>query len=123
MVSHMPLKIKGWAQSTMNDRVSPFVRDLCHMDRVGGRCIRVDASSWELLDVQQWTEDHTTALRRRFPSLTTRIVTNRKSLSGFSILVQAQKATHIWISLLVCAAMIASSTALAYTMNSKFKSM
>ena len=103
---------------TANDRVSLFIHELCQMDRFGGRCIRLDIGAWEVLDVAQWTEEQTTALRHRFPSIATQIVANRKSLSGFAIQLRAQRASHAWTSLLVCAILIAANAALAQTLAS-----
>ena len=100
-----------------SDRVSPFIYELCRMDRFGGRCLRLDGSSWEVLDVQQWTEDHATALRHRFPRVSAKVVANCTSLTGFSILLQTHRASHAWTSLLVCATMIASCAGLVWTMR------
>ena len=97
----------------MTDKVAPFIQAICHTDRFGGRCVRLDHGSWEVLDVQQWTEEQTAALQSRFPSLSVKIVANRKSLSGFSVSLQAQTVSHVWSSLLVCAIMVASNAAVA----------
>lgn len=100
-----------------SDRVGPFVRDLCHMDRFGGRCVRTDAASWELHDIQQWTEDQSNRLRHRFPSIEIRVVANRKSLSGFSILLTLQRVSQAWASLLATAIVVAASAALVFTVK------
>ena len=101
----------------MSDKVAPFMHELCQMDRYGGRCTRLSHDQWEVLDVQQWTEEQTALLQARFPSLTARIVANRKSLSGFSIVLDAHSASHIWSALVVCAAMMAANAALASTIR------
>ena len=96
-----------------NDKVTPFIQPLCQMDRFSGRCIRLDSSTWEVHDVQQWTEDQSTRLRCQFPSIEARIVTNRKSLSGFSVLLTLQRVSQAWAALLVTAIIVAANAALA----------
>ena len=96
-----------------SDKVSDFVRDICHMDRFGGRCTRNDIGAWEITDITQWTEEQHTALRKRFPRIAAKVVANRKSLSGFSVILRSHKVSHAWISLLVCAVMVTSITALS----------
>ena len=86
------------------------------MDRFGGRCVRLDGTSWELYDIQQWTEDQSNRLRGRFPSIEARIVANRKSLSGFSVLLNLQRVSQAWASLLVTAVLVAANAALAVTL-------
>jgi hypothetical protein len=97
----------------MGDRVGVFLHELCQMDRYGGRCARPDDGVWELFDVSQWTEAHGDAVRASFPSLSVRVVTCRKSLSGFSVVLSLQRSSHVWTSLLVCAVMVAAMGALA----------
>ena len=99
--------------TSINDRLTPFLQDLCQMDRFGGRCVRLDPASWEVHDVQQWTEEQSGRLRSRFPSVEARVVANRKSLSGFSILLTMQRVSQAWASLLVTAVIIAANAALA----------
>lgn len=99
------------------DKVTPFIRDLCQMDRFGGRCVRLDASSWEIHDIQQWTEDQSNRLRQRFPSIEARVIANRKSLSGFSILLTLQRVSQAWASLLATAIIIAANTALVVSLK------
>jgi hypothetical protein len=48
-----------------------------------------------------------TALHNRFPAISARVVANRKSLSGFTVVLQHQTASHTWTSVLVCSVMIA----------------
>jgi len=100
------------------DKVTPFVQELCQMDRFGGRCVRLDATSWELHDVQQWTEDQSLRLRGRFPSIEARVIANRRSLSGFSILLSLQRVSQAWAALLVTAVIVAANAALAVTIVS-----
>ena len=102
--------------ATNNDRITPFVQELCQMDRFGGRCVRLDSTSWELYDIQQWTEDQSNRLRGRFPSIEARIIANRKSLSGFSVLLTLQRVSQAWASLLVTAVLVAANAALAVTL-------
>lgn len=97
----------------MTDRVGVFIHELCQMDRYGGRCMRPDEGVWEIYDIAQWTEEHATALRNAFPSLSVRVTSCRKSLSGFSVVLHLQRSSHAWTSLLVCAVMVASMGALA----------
>jgi hypothetical protein len=96
-----------------DDKVTPFMHELCQMDRFGGRCTRLDRDSWVATDVQQWTDDQATALRGRFPSINARIVANRNSLSGFSIALRVERASVVWTSLLVCAVLVAAGAAIA----------
>jgi hypothetical protein len=93
--------------------VGVFIHELCQMDRYGGRCTRPDEGVWEIYDIAQWTEEHATAIRATFPSLSVRVATCRKSLSGFSVILRLQRSSHVWTSLLVCAVMIAAMGALA----------
>ena len=97
----------------MGDRVGVFLHELCQMDKYGGRCTRPDEGVWEVFDLSQWTETHGSAVRTASPSLSVRVVTCRKSLSGFSVIFSRQRSSHMWTSLLVCAAMIAAMVALA----------
>ena len=85
-----------------SDKVSPFIYDLCRMDRFGGRCIRKDLCVWEVLDINQWSEEQVVALHQRFPSISARVEANRKSLGGFSVVLQQHRSSHTWISLVVC---------------------
>ncbi len=96
-----------------DDKVTPFMHELCQMDRFGGRCTRLNRDAWEAMDVQQWTDDQATALRRRFPSINARVVSNRNSLSGFSIALRVERASAVWTSLLVCAVIMATGAAIA----------
>lgn len=98
----------------MADRVSPFVHDLCAMDRRGGRCKRLDPCTWEVHDIAEWTDAQATRLRHRFPSLEAHIVSNRSSLSGFSLTLRQQQVSHAWASLLVAAILIATVAAGLY---------
>ena len=102
---------------TATDKVTPFIQELCCMDRFGGRCVRLDHTTWEVHDVQQWTEEQCARLRQRFPSIEARVVANRKSLSGFSILFTMQRVSQAWASLLVTAVMVAASAALAVSLS------
>ena len=95
------------------DTVTDFIRTICLMDRVGGRCTRIDADSWEIMDIPQWTERQHTQLQHRFPRVSARVVANQKSLSGFSVLLATHKVSTAWISLLVCAVMVTSIAAMA----------
>ena len=89
------------------EHVIPFLHDTCETQRFGGRIVRVDHGVWEIFDIAQWTEDHAAALRKRFPSIAPRVVSCRKSLSGFSVVLQLQRSSHAWTSLLVTAVMVA----------------
>jgi len=102
---------------TTADKVTPFIQELCRMDRFGGRCVRLDHATWEVHDVHQWTEEQCARLRHRFPSIEAKVVANRKSLSGFSILFTMQRVSQAWASLLVTAMMVAASAALAVSLS------
>ncbi len=91
----------------MTDRVAPFLHDLCSMDRLGGRCARLDDSTWELNDVAQWSDAQACRLRARFPALEATIMANRRSLSGFTVVLQRRRAPHAWVSLLAAGVLIA----------------
>ena len=95
------------------DRISAFVHDLCCMDRYGGRCIRLDNDAWQVLDVSRWTEEQAQALRAKYPSLSARVMVNRASLSGFSIMLQLNRASVTWTSVTVTAILIATVAAVA----------
>ena len=103
----------------IDDKVTPFIQDLCQTDRFGGRCNRLDNATWELHDIQQWTEEQALRLRARFPSIEVRVVANRRSLSGFSILLSLQRVSQAWASLLVTAVIVAASAALAANLRMK----
>ena len=83
------------------------------MDRYGGRCIRLDNDTWQILDVSRWTEEQAQALRARYPSLSARVVANRASLSGFSVTVRLSRVSVVWTSVMVTAMLIATVAAVA----------
>jgi hypothetical protein len=95
------------------DQVTPFIHDLCRMDRFGGRCVRKDSSVWEVLDINLWTEDHVIALHQRFPSISASVEANRNSLGGFCVVLQQHRASHAWIAVLVCCVMVSMVFSLA----------
>jgi hypothetical protein len=97
----------------MTDKLTPFIRELCKTERFGGRCTRIDHYTWEVTDVSTWTEDQASCLQSRFPSIQIKIVSDRKSLSGFSLQLVHQVASQAWLSLLVTTAMVAANAALA----------
>jgi hypothetical protein len=99
------------------EQVIPFLQDLCEMQRFGGRCVRTDCGCWEIFDIAQWTEDHAAALRKRFPSIAPRVVGSRTSLSGFSVVLQVQKSSHVWTSLLVVSVMVAILGGIVFAMG------
>ena len=88
-----------------SDQVTLFMHDLCRMDRFGGRCVRKDVGVWEVLDIQDWTEEQVIALHQRFPSISARVEANRKSLGGFCVVLNRHSSSHSWISVLVCTVM------------------
>lgn len=90
------------------------LRGLCHSL---GRRKRLDAASWELHDIQQWMEAQYSHLLKRFPSIETRIVTNRNSLSGFSVMLNMQRVSQAWASILAAAIIIAASAATVFTLK------
>jgi hypothetical protein len=90
-----------------SDKVASFIHDLCRMDRFGGRCRRVDQGRWEVDDIERWDENHYTALHHRFPTISACVVANRKSLSGFTVVLRHQTASHLWTSALICTVMLA----------------
>jgi hypothetical protein len=65
------------------------------------------------MDTPQWTEEQHAALRCRFPRVAAKVVANRKSLSGFSVVLQVHKVSRAWISLLICAILVASVAAMS----------
>ena len=95
------------------DHVSAHVRDLCQMDRCGGRVSKPDAGVWEVYDVAHWTEAHATSKRARFPSLSVSVASCRRSLSGFCVVITLERSSHAWTSVLVCAVMLTTMGALA----------
>jgi hypothetical protein len=99
------------------DKVSAYIQGLCNMERHGGRCIRMNSFSWEILDVEQWSENQQAILLSKFPRISVKVQANRKSLSGFSVLLCQEKAPHMWTSLLVCAVMMT----VACTLTKSFK--
>jgi hypothetical protein len=96
-----------------SDPVSSFVQTLCQMERLGGRCLRTNECTWEVMDVGQWSESQQASLRAKFPRIAAVVTANRKSLSGFSILLRLQRAPHMWTSLLVCAIMATATITIA----------
>ena len=102
-----------------NDRVTPFIHELCKMDRFGGRCVRKEFGIWEVYDINQWSEEQAVALHQRFPSISARVEANRRSLGGFSVRLQQHRASHVWVSLLVCAIMV--SVLMSVTQFIKFQ--
>ena len=75
--------------------------------------MRTNESTWEVLDVGQWSENQQALLRARFPRLAAKVVANRKSLSGFSVLLCLHRAPHMWTALLVCAIMATATVTIA----------
>jgi len=102
------------------DRITAYLHELCQMDRYGGRCIRLDNDTWQILDVSRWTEEQTQTLHARYPSLTAKIVTNRASLSGFSILLHLSRASAVWTSITVTVMLIATVAAIARTLGEQW---
>ncbi len=96
-----------------DNKISAFLHDLCRMDRYGGRCIRLDNDTWEILDVSRWTEEQAQELRARYPSLSARVLANRTSLSGFSVIVRLNRASVVWTTILVTVTLIAAVAAVA----------
>jgi len=92
--------------STESSKLMHFIHDLCQMDKYGGRCVR-GPDSLQVHDVAQFTEEQASALRARFPAVTVRIVANRASLSGFSILLHRNRGGLVWTSILIAAVLIA----------------
>ena len=99
------------------DQVIPFIQDTCETQRFGGKIVRIDYGVWKISDIVYWTEDHATALRKRFPSIAPRVVSCRESLSGFSVILQLQRSSHVWTSLLVTAVMVAVMWGVVYAMG------
>ncbi len=62
-----------------------------------------DTGVWEVLDINQWSEEQVVALHQRFPSISVHVEANRKSLGGFCVVLQQHSASHAWIAVLVCA--------------------
>ena len=85
-----------------SDQVIPFCHELCRMDRVGGRITRREFGVWEITDIGQWSEEQVIALHKRFPSISARVESSRKSLSGFCVILQQHRASHVWVAVLVC---------------------
>jgi hypothetical protein len=96
-----------------SDLVSPFIQNICQMERYGGRCVRSNECTWEVLDVGQWSENQQALLRARFPRIAAKVIANRKSLGGFSVLLRLHKAPHMWTSLLMCAVMVTATVTIA----------
>lgn len=94
------------------DRVSHFVSELCHMPRLGGKCVQTGKDDWEIRDIARWTEAQSTALRGRFPAIEASIVSDRQSLSGFAVRLHRQRMSQGWAHLLVTFAMVASLAAI-----------
>ena len=93
-------------QKMASDQVTPFIHDLCRIERFGGRCVRKEFGTWEIYDISQWSEDQALALQRRFPSISARVETSRRSLSGFCVVLHQHRASHAWIAVLVCGVMV-----------------
>ena len=55
-------------------------------------------------------------MRGMVESIEARIIANRKSLSGFSVLLTIQRVSQAWASLLVTAVLVAANAALAVTL-------
>ena len=96
-----------------SEQVSTFIHKLCQMDRFGGRCIRISESAWEILDIEHWSEYQQASLQSTFPRIAAKVTSNRKSLSGFSVLLRLQRAPHMWTSMLICAVMMTAVITIA----------
>lgn len=70
--------------------------------------MRKEMYVWEVLDINQWSEEHVVALHQRFPSISAHVEANRNSLGGFSVMLHQHRSSHAWISLLVCVVMMSA---------------
>lgn len=107
----------------MTDKITPFIRELCNTDRFGGRCTRLDHYTWEVTDISAWTEDQSSRLQSKFPSVQVKVVSDRKSLSGFSVQLVHQISSQAWISILTACAIIATNAALATVVASNLNTL
>ena len=96
------------------DHVTPFIHELCRTDRFGGRCTQRECGVWEITDISQWSEEQVIALHRRFPSISARVEASRRSLSGFCVILQQNRASHAWMAVLVCAIMVSVVFSIAH---------
>lgn len=62
-----------------------FLRDLCAVERLGGRTRAVDESTLELHDVMSWPHGATEYVQGHFPDVAVHIRSCRRSLSGFVV--------------------------------------
>ncbi len=73
------------------ERLEAFLRDLCAVERVGGRTRIMDGHTLELSDVQAWPHGATEYVREHgFPDVVTHIRHSRHSLTGFVVIFTRQ---------------------------------
>ena len=86
-----------------NDQVSSFIRDLCETQLYGGRCVRLNKNTWEVLDVKDWSEAKSMLLKKKFPALSIHFEgLSRESLTNYKIILVNEQSSHHWTSFTVC---------------------
>lgn len=72
-----------------------FLRELCAVERLGGRIRVVDERTLELYDVMSWPHGATEYVQCDFPEVVTHVRSCRRSLSGFVVVFAWREAGHV----------------------------
>lgn len=90
------------------ERLESFLRELCSVERVGGRTRIVDEHTLELADVQTWPYGATEYVQENgFPDVAVHVRHSRHSLTGFVVVftrqsrVSAELGWYAWIAILL----------------------
>lgn len=75
-----------------------FLRELCAMERLGGRTRIVDTRTLELYDVMSWPHGATEYVQCDFPEVVAHVRSSRASLSGFVVVFTRRQGGHVDLS-------------------------
>jgi hypothetical protein len=78
------------------ERLDTFLRELCAVERVGGRTKIIDDRTLELADVQAWPYGATEYVQENgFPDVVAHVRHSRHSLTGFVIVFTRQSRARV----------------------------
>lgn len=93
------------------ERLESFLRELCAVERIGGRTRVIDEQTLELSDVMSWPHGATEYVQERgFPDVVVHVRHSRHSLTGFVVVFtrrRRQRAELGWY--IAIAALVGSS--------------
>lgn len=90
----------------LETELKEYIRQLCNLDRQGGRLVKIDDDTVMLMDISQWTDDMAMCMKHRFPLISICVQQSRPSLSGFCIIFSnSMHANHSRNSSRLCIAL------------------